>query len=293
MSKLLNFAAQHIWPLVSPFVRKANRCKRCTEKTEQILCSKCNVPDTKYDVLMLLSGGKDSAYILWQHLQLFPSQRVLASIIDTGFLSPVAIPNARRIADRLNVDLVVLQEQVYQDKFKEVIREAFLKLKYEGSGIVDRAEGDLIFRIGGYIADGIAKHYKRPKILDGLSSIQWKMLHPDGTTTRDPMTVSEDEIISTVKTLGLLISGTESPVVSNNQLILTMCAIDILNRGTCSFEDEFAQMVRRGQSDRDTWVNRFDMFEWVVKHGWMDGHIVRTLEKLDLKWEDVINGRNV
>jgi len=57
----------------------------------------------QYDVMVLLSGGKDSTYLLWylkEHYRLKP----LAFTCDNGFLSPVAKTNIEQTLQKMRVD---------------------------------------------------------------------------------------------------------------------------------------------------------------------------------------------
>jgi amino acid adenylation domain-containing protein len=58
-----------------------------------------------YDCLVLLSGGKDSTYMLYQLCDL--GLKPLVFTLDNGFISDEAKTNIRRIVDSLGVDLVV------------------------------------------------------------------------------------------------------------------------------------------------------------------------------------------
>ncbi|MEQ8663215.1 MAG: amino acid adenylation domain-containing protein, partial [Gammaproteobacteria bacterium] len=57
-----------------------------------------------YDVLMLLSGGKDSSYVLYQLLGM--GLKVLAYTLDNGYISDGAKENVRRVVGALGVDHV-------------------------------------------------------------------------------------------------------------------------------------------------------------------------------------------
>ena len=56
----------------------------------------------KYDCLMLLSGGKDSTYVLYQLVAM--GLEVLAFTLDNGYISEQAKGNIRRVVDSLKVD---------------------------------------------------------------------------------------------------------------------------------------------------------------------------------------------
>ncbi len=55
-----------------------------------------------YDCLMLLSGGKDSTYVLYQLLEM--RLRILAITLDNGFISEAAKENILRVVKDVNVD---------------------------------------------------------------------------------------------------------------------------------------------------------------------------------------------
>jgi amino acid adenylation domain-containing protein/non-ribosomal peptide synthase protein (TIGR01720 family) len=61
-------------------------------------------PDAPYDCLALLSGGKDSTYVLCQLVDM--GYRVLAFTLDNGFISDQAKANIRRVVEALGVDHV-------------------------------------------------------------------------------------------------------------------------------------------------------------------------------------------
>jgi amino acid adenylation domain-containing protein len=58
----------------------------------------------EYDCLMLLSGGKDSTYVLCQLVAM--GLKVLAFTLDNGYISEEAKANIRRVVQSLNVDHV-------------------------------------------------------------------------------------------------------------------------------------------------------------------------------------------
>lgn len=62
--------------------------------------------ERKYDSVILLSGGKDSTYMLYQIVREF-GMRPLAFTLDNGFISPEAIENCQKACDDLGVDLKV------------------------------------------------------------------------------------------------------------------------------------------------------------------------------------------
>lgn len=61
-----------------------------------------------YHALMAWSGGKDSTYTLWLLRERY-GLRVLAFTLDNGFTSPMALKNARVVAENLGVDHIIIK----------------------------------------------------------------------------------------------------------------------------------------------------------------------------------------
>ena len=68
----------------------------------QIVSGLRNRRQGKYDVIMLLSGGKDSTYALYRLAEL--TSDILCLTLDNGFLSDEAKTNIRAVADDLGLD---------------------------------------------------------------------------------------------------------------------------------------------------------------------------------------------
>jgi hypothetical protein len=251
--------------------------------------------DAQYDALLLLSGGKDSAYILHRMREEFPELRLLCLTVNNGFMSPTAISSAQFVSAKLKTDLLVCNDCV--DEFAAVLRKAFVSLQGRGSyGVVDFADGELIYKIG----QRIANELEIPLVLAGLTWVQlqrivgqddFQIVQPTGPRMVFPLAVwrpEEQEIRRTVRALKLLPPGSDSPLTSNSSLILAMSAVDVLNNGYCSFEPEFAQLVREGKADRKTWLHTFELLEWATSKGYFHQQIEQALGRLGLTLGDVV-----
>lgn len=212
---------------------------------------RAHIRGARYDAILLLSGGKDSAYILDRMRREYPDLRILCLIVNNGQMSPVALKNAEHTTRKLNVDLLVVNRFV--DEFVRTLREAFLNLNGRGAyGVVDRADGELIFKIGREIAADLGIGL----LIGGLSWVQaQRILGTDdfeqtmGPAPRMilPLVVwrtDEQDIRRVVRERELVLPGNDSPLVSNHQLVVAMAVADVLNLGYSSFEPEFAQLVR-------------------------------------------------
>lgn len=329
-NQFLEFIASYWWPFARNFVRKSPRCKicilsnKCVKITDGI-CELCQqfknsaqkapleieAPpemnaqfdqilksishNKKYHVLLMLSGGKDSAYILDRLKIEYPNLRILCLFVNNGFSSIFATKNAFYVADKLNTDLIISNDEV--PNFYKTFRDAFLNLNGQGSsGVIDFADGSKIFDIG----KQVAKDLNIPYIIGGLSWVQVTQIikintfieeKPDSPSIIFPLAVwrpNEQDIRDYVRKKELLIKGSDNPIVSNNDLIVAMCAIDVLNSGYCSFEPEFAQMIREGKTDRKIWLHNFELLEYATTRGYLNKDINNTLAKLNLKLSDVI-----
>ncbi len=253
------------------------------------------VNEKNYHALLLLSGGKDSAYILHRMKQDFPELKILCLIVNNGFMSPFAINAAKVLAEKMITDLLVVNDKI--DEFARVLRRAFLELKGQGSyGVVDHADGTLIFKT----AKQIANEMKIRLVISGLSWVQvqrivgensFEVVTPDEPHEVFPLAVwrtSEQDIRSYVRSHELLPPGSDSPLLSNSSLILSMAVIDILNLGYSSFEPEFAQLIRERKSDRRTWLHSFELLEFGTRYGILKKAAEANLRLLKLSLKDIV-----
>ncbi|MEM7325236.1 MAG: amino acid adenylation domain-containing protein [Actinomycetota bacterium] len=73
--------------------------------------------DSPYDCVVLLSGGKDSTYMLYQVVGL--GLKPLVFTLDNGYISPSALANSRRVCDHLGVELVVGSTEHMNEIFRD------------------------------------------------------------------------------------------------------------------------------------------------------------------------------
>lgn len=79
-----------------------------------------------------------------------------------------------------------------------------------------------------------------------------------------------------------------SPIITNNQVLSVMTALDIKTIGYCSFEPEFSEMIRFRENDPIYWRNVFELVELAVKQKFLLGRITdKVLVKLDLTAEQL------
>ncbi len=121
-----------------------------------------------YDAVVLFSGGKDSAYLLYRLRQEFTKLRLAALTVDNGFMSQVALDNCRKIHSKLeDIDHFILRPK--SGLYAKAFRHALTHL--QGSDCyskVDRMDGDLTFDIG----RNFAAMHRAPLLISGLSPEQ-------------------------------------------------------------------------------------------------------------------------
>jgi hypothetical protein len=256
--------------------------------------------DRSYDALVLLSGGKDSAYILYRVTSEFPKLRILSVMVDNGFSSPVALSNAEYVAKKLNVDFLMYRSEV--DEFKRKLKQAFIELNGRSAyGAIDYVDGTMIFDA----AKKLSGNFGIPLLISGLSWAQLEQIagventfvqnQPDYNLIEVfPLAAwktEEHAVRKFVRDKALIPKGKDSPIVTNNDLILPMCVIDILNLGYCSFEPEFAQLIREGKAERNQWRNTFELLEYGVKTGRLIKEANKALAKMNLSIDEIIRGK--
>lgn len=326
-----------VWPVLRRFVKLSRRCRCCvlSEKYTKIgedgLCSYCrdfsasllpidaasraspaaSAADAEqfdalihsytvgegYHAALFLSGGKDSAYILHRLRETYPKLRVLCMIVNNGFMSDVSMKGAKRIAEKCETDLVIVNS--YQKLFFSRLRSAFLNLNGQGTyGVIDKTDGETIFDI----AKVVAQSFNIPLAISGLTWVQlelifncktYEMQEPGQPHMLFPLAFwrpKEQEIRQYVRERELLPKGGDDPVYSNSDLAIAMSALDILNLGYCSFEPEFSQLIREGKADRRTWLYNFEMLEFGVKMGPLKEETISVLKRLDLDLANVLKG---
>ena len=250
----------------------------------------------RYDALLLLSGGKDSIYILNRCRLEFPELRLLCLTVHNGFMSPVAVDNAQLVAAKLGVDLLI--DRSHWNSFAANLRAAFLDIGGSGaSEVVDFADGSQTFDIGRQTA----RDFEIPIMLVGFSWVQMEHIAKVKNSFELPedappslicplaaWRTDEQEIRQYCLDEELIKKGKDSPMVTNSELVMPMAAVDFLNLGYCSFEPEFAQLVREGRTDRKLWLNIFQQLEHGVHSGMLVKQANKILKKLNLDLDLII-----
>ena len=123
----------------------------------------------EYDVLVPLSGGKDSMYILYLAVKVY-KLKVLTMTYDNGFTYPLAIENMERAVEKMKVKHIVCKPDY--DMLKRIYKNILIL-----SGDVCGACG-IAIRTNMY---KVAKDYGIPVVLLGTSPLEEDSFLPDTT----------------------------------------------------------------------------------------------------------------
>jgi hypothetical protein len=110
-----------------------------------------------------------------------------------------------------------------------------------------------------------------------------RVLYPFYAWPYDEFRIREE-----VVEMGLIETGQDNPLVTNNDTIPVMFAVDSCRFGYSSFEPEFAELVRAGKADRDGWLNVFESLEYLAARGqFLPNCIADTLERIGVTHVEV------
>lgn len=118
---------QHFGVMNDPKIRRTMVEKESLREDFETTVRECR-GQGEYDCLVPLSGGKDSSYLVYLLQQQY-GLKVLTLTVDTGLLSPRAIPNIERVITRLNVDHILFTPKA--DFFKKLYHYFLTHVKFE------------------------------------------------------------------------------------------------------------------------------------------------------------------
>jgi hypothetical protein len=98
----------------------------------------------------------------------------------------------------------------------------------------------------------------------------------------------EQAIRKEVLRIGLIEPGNDDPLVTNNDVVPVMLAVDSCQLGYSTFEPEFAELVRQGIADRTTWLNIMQSVEYLAARGqFLPRCIDQTLRRIGVTHQEL------
>ena len=196
-----------------------NYCTRYDYYKEKLLASHVDLEDIlfeikkrnkrkEYDVIVGISGGVDSCYVLYQAVKKY-GLRVLALHIDTGWNSEIATRNIKRAVSILGVDLYT--QVVYWPSMRNVQR-AFFKAGLPNCDIPQDhmfkvVQSDICEKFG--INDFVSgRHF----LTDGMMPASWVFNNSDGFHIKSVCKSMGEEMLG-YKTSNLIISKIKKSVL--------------------------------------------------------------------------------
>lgn len=227
--RAFDFVARRLWPTLRPFARShlKPRCTICAVPSayapldDKGVCQSCRkfspTPDPgdaaseqqltsqvcetlekaqghgrDYDAVLLFSGGKDSCYLLHRIRQEFPELRLLALLVDNGFMSPVALENAAEAIRHFDLDHLVFKPD--PAFVRKLFALAFRQIPHQhGYSIVDMMDGQLTFDSARNLAASLGARLvicglSRPQVANIFGGVRAELTDED---ERNPLTARQ------------------------------------------------------------------------------------------------------
>ena len=102
------------------YKKQANKYFKDIEELYLLFQKAKKTKSSEYDCLLLFSGGKDSAYVLYRLVDM--GFKVLAFTFDNGYISETSLRNIEKITSRLNVESIVYKTRKMNEIFVESLK---------------------------------------------------------------------------------------------------------------------------------------------------------------------------
>jgi len=284
----------------------------------------------EYDCVLALSGGKDSAYLLYD-LVCRRKMKVLGVHINLPFESKIAAENIKRLRNTISFDLQVVDPdeefyfKFYRTLFHHPVREGYVKTICYVCGPMNTSR-----------AMKVATERKIPLVIIGVSpfqpenmffemekeSVEGRDWIPDLFKTADfdeafrshfwdpskfptgtvfprviaPLHVMDyntEDIINMLAENDLIPRKKSNPAVTNCALNWPMICLDTKLLGYNPYLKEFATLVRKGQSSRKFWKTLLFLVDLQIRLGIFKKREIRRIESaLGIKFGKCVTDRS-
>ena len=259
-----------------------------------------------YDCLVAFSGGKDSIYLAHLMKERY-GMRILAVTIDTGFMSDIAIENAKDAIRKLDIDHIFYKPR--EGFYKRFYRYLFTHMAKEGTipsicyycgpvmdGLVLKmaVEKDIPIILSGYGPNQppdtsivyefprscLTKNFFSPEIFkrepfdkqDRATVWDYERYKDKKTLPRILMPLhifeyDEERIIEAVVQSGLVKRKRADPIKTNCRLNWAMIYLQIKKLGYPPYLDFFSELIRAGRTSRAKYLMIFKILSLQIKLG--------------------------
>ena len=358
---LFNLYLNNIWPIHKKFikVKLTKRCRNCLlpqdlpgADIKEDLCIFCRTQQSKiknictknieeeieklfwevykkrlrYHCLLLISGGKDSAYLGFLLKKKY-HLRILGLTVNTYFLNSIVLKNIKKIVSNLDIDHILLKPRfaLYKNLYRYCLLNYYKKGCYKNLCIACNTTFHLI-------GLDLAKKLEIPLVITALSPAQlfhflkintfkiekniFNSLMPmdlqkfliqmlenicvidvkDLLSSTFPYLIApyaiwkyDEEFISReVVRLNLISPGNQLSIRTACKLIPLVSSLDILNQGYWDFEIEIASLIRNKESKKQRWLSLFQFLEYYAKSGkFLTPKIKSLLETLEISPSEI------
>lgn len=261
----------------------------------------------EYDCLVPLSGGKDSAYLLWLLSKKY-KLKCLAYHVKKSIVPKLATANVELVASKLGIDLIIYKSKRVEEISNKIYSYCLTKPHSDGcvkttcracylilqSTLMKVAvQKQIPFIAMGFSPDQIEYNfYEIPK--DRIYNEKWlpAEIPVEKILSRDELKVywnpnyydnlvnfprfffpfhvldyNEEEIVSKIDELSLIPRKKSSPLKTNCHLNWLMMQIDMQMLGYNPYVESFSELIRQGKTSRYKWVFLDSMLSKVLKLG--------------------------
>lgn len=279
----------------------------------------------EYDCLLLLSGGKDSAYLLYFLKEKY-GLNVLALTVDTGLENPKIKLNIKKIITKLNVDhmyfrpkstffkklyryFITHPKSTYCNTVCSICQLAIisiglnmaLKRKIPFVALAYSPDQTPSFELSqDYLQNWIPKELYTEPFNGEDRSYFWNL---NNVKIENPPRLflpfyfleypGVEKIIKKLSELGLGTKRKFNPLKTNCSLGWLLIFLDYRITGYNPYAGNIADLIRQGKTSRYKWFLIFKFGTFLLKSGITKRRTIRnTQEYLDLKNEDLYSNAN-
>lgn len=279
----------------------------------------------EYDCVHLISGGKDSAYLLHLLKEKY-KLNVLTVYVDTGLIPDISHYNVKKTVEIFGTDHITVKPE--DDLFKRIYRQVILNpteknytmsvcavchLLIRSIGVNIAAKKDIPLIVGGYTQNQFK--FKRPELDEETMSSCWVPENISNAEDFDDKDLSyfwnpkmykikprfmhplcfidkpkPNDMIEILGKKGLNKKRNLSPLYTNCHMMWLTAFLDVYTDGYSFYEKHLCNMIRNGKESRLKWSILLPAGNWLLKNKLIKRkQIKKSLKYIDLSMKDIKN----